>query len=246
MVRFALSEVPEWLGKRIYASRRAHKLTSLVASMIWRDDSWQWRRIATGPAKGLWMQVQPRTQKFQVAGVYEPAVARTLDEQPRGTVWDVGAHTGYFVLVALAAGHKVVAVEPDADNAARIHETLARNGLSATVIEAAAGEREGTALLETSDKTSFNRISECGTPVRLMTLDSLYSQDVSEPPTLVKIDVEGYEAEVLRGARRLLQEARPTLLIELHPWADRTTTLGELANYVVSPIADDHVLAVPR
>jgi FkbM family methyltransferase len=232
--------------KWIYASPRLHKVASIVSSALWRDDSWQWCRIESGPARDLWIQAQPRTQKFQVAGVYEPAVTRALAEHPAGTVWDVGAHTGYFVLVALRQGSAVVAIEPDVENATRIRAALARNQLTATVVEAAAGESEGTAFLERAEKTSFNRISDRGTPVQVTTLDTLYARGISEPPTLVKIDVEGFEAEVLRGARRLLRQARPTLLIELHPWGDRQAALEELGDYAISPLADGHVLAVPR
>jgi Methyltransferase FkbM domain len=58
-------------------------------------------------------------------------------------------------------------------------------------------------------------------PVR--TLDSL-REDLGFHPDLVKIDVEGYEIAVLRGASRTLREDRPVLFLEVHP--DRIVQLG--------------------
>ncbi|MDP7348801.1 MAG: FkbM family methyltransferase, partial [Phycisphaeraceae bacterium] len=52
--------------------------------------------------------------------------------------------------------------------------------------------------------------------VRCMQLDVLLSEQQLADPMLLKIDVEGHEAAVLRGAVDLLRRARPTLLIEVH------------------------------
>ncbi len=48
------------------------------------------------------------------------------------------------------------------------------------------------------------------------TLDTLIEEDVIRPPQLIKIDVEGAEAKVLRGAARLLAQHRPIVLLATH------------------------------
>jgi hypothetical protein len=48
-------------------------------------------------------------------------------------------------------------------------------------------------------------------------LDTLLEARVSPDPTLVKIDIEGFELDALKGARQLLSCSRPTLLVEIHP-----------------------------
>jgi Methyltransferase FkbM domain len=66
--------------------------------------------------------------------------------------------------------------------------------------------------------------------VPLRTLD-LLCDELDFHPDLVKIDVEGYELAVLRGARRLLGESRPVLFLEIHPQriVELGGTLAEIA-----------------
>jgi FkbM family methyltransferase len=245
MLRSTLSRTPFVLRKWIYASPRLHSLASKASKAIYRDDSWQWCRITGGVAEGLWIEAQPRTQKFLVAGAHEPAVERALVAHAAGgTIWDVGAHIGYFVLVSLRQGSTVLAIEPDPANAQRIRAALARNHLDATVVEVAVGAREGRAQLDVGAESSTSRISTRGTSVVMTTLDALYEQHGAA--SLVKIDVEGLEGEVLQGAERLLTEAKPLLVIELHPWADKQQVFDRLVGYDLRELDGEHVLATPR
>jgi hypothetical protein len=58
-------------------------------------------------------------------------------------------------------------------------------------------------------------IKQVAVPVRK--LDSMLDAMLSPPPALIKIDIEGFELEALKGAGRLLSVVRPALLIEIHP-----------------------------
>lgn len=214
---------------------------------MYGDDGWQWCRIRGGPARGSWIQAQPRTHKFQIAGTYEPAIVQALGAHPVGSVaWDVGAHIGYFVLVAGRLGHHVVAVEPNPENVSRIRATLARNELEATVVEAAVGASAGVAYLNRAAESSMSRISSAGTPVEMTTLDALYEKAEDLPPAVVKIDVEGLEVDVLRGGARLVDEVRPAFVIELHDRAYRDPIARILDTYHLRYLPSGHLVARPR
>jgi FkbM family methyltransferase len=66
----------------------------------------------------------------------------------------------------------------------------------------------------------LDSVEDAGKPIPRHTLDGLIPSDAFlKSPMLIKCDVEGAELLVLRGAKRLLAERRPALLISVHPWA---------------------------
>jgi hypothetical protein len=77
----------------------------------------------------------------------------------------------------------------------------------------------------------------------MTTLDDLRARYAA--PTILKIDVEGFESEVLRGGGRVLSEDGPALLIELHPWADARAVHALLGGFQVAEVDPGHLLAVP-
>jgi FkbM family methyltransferase len=192
------------------------------------------------------MEVQPRTHKFLIGGTYELALQRAITERLGGTgvYWDVGAHIGFFSLLAARSGADVVCVEPSPENAQRIRTALVRNGLRAEVIEAAAGSSCGIATFSIGSDSSTGVLAPGGIPVELVSLDRLL--EARKPPDLVKIDVEGHEHEVLAGATRLIETVRPTFILELHPHlSDSAPVRSALDGYVLTTLDSDHVLATP-
>lgn len=139
--------------------------------------------------------------------------------RPGDTLVDVGANIGAYALLATTAipGLRTIAVEPDADARARLEENLALNsGTEIQIVAAALGAEPGEARM-TEGRDTLNRLARPGDEVTgtvaLSTLDSLCS---GPPPALVKIDVEGAELEVLRGAERTLAGTpAPVLLLEI-------------------------------
>lgn len=134
---------------------------------------------------------------------------------------DVGANIGAYTLMAAACGGaKVVAFEP-AERAARyLTDNVALNGLQARVeiCRKAVGATPGTIAL-TAGMGEINHVlltDETAETVQVdvVTLDGFFAG--REPPAVVKIDVEGFETEVMRGAARLLAARQPlAFLIEL-------------------------------
>lgn len=128
---------------------------------------------------------------------------------------DVGANVGsYSVLAAGVAGARVVAAEPVPETFAHLLDNLHLNRLSGQVsarnvaVGAAAGSLRFTTGLDTVNHVCG--AGEAGVEVPVETLDRL-AGEVS--PVLIKVDVEGYETEVVKGGREAL--AAPGLLAVL-------------------------------
>ena len=90
---------------------------------------------------------------------------------------------------------------------------------------------------------------ETGLVLQTVSLDEFVFQEGQLPPGLIKIDVEGAELKVLKGAGRLLKEFRPVIICELHhPDAAREiyAQLRDL-QYKIEKIAGyNHIIAWPK
>jgi FkbM family methyltransferase len=149
---------------------------------------------------------------------------------PGASVWDVGANVGVFSFAAAwLAGRqgRVLALEPDPFLAGLLRRTARGAPPQLAVVdveEAAACDRAGRVRLHVAVRgRASNHIEGTGRStaggarevreVAAVTLDGLLAG--RRAPDLVKIDVEGAEAAVLRGAGELLRRARPRLLCEV-------------------------------
>ncbi len=165
-----------------------------------------------------------------VGGFYE-AIELDLLERLAAcsrTVLDVGANIGIYACVAgtrLPDEGRLIAFEPAPRNLEYLRRNLDDNGLSdrVRVEPVAVGESAGETLLYLDADCGGNNSLAAGmvpnstdaVPVAVTSLDAfLASADLPSPVDLVKIDVEGYDGYVLRGAAGLLRDQRPTLLVE--------------------------------
>lgn len=139
-----------------------------------------------------------------------------------GAVFDVGANVGLYGLLAGAySDREVHCFEPAPDTAATARETAAANGFNMTVAEIALGNDTGTATLYLSDSTdssnSLNpdfRAHSKEIVVPLETIDD-YVARTGVTPSILKIDTETTEPEVLAGAEKLIREHRPWIMVEV-------------------------------
>src|SRR5262245_19358968 len=122
---------------------------------------------------------------------------------------DVGANVGsYTVLSSAVCGAKSIAVEPDSETVKSLERNIEANGIAGNVmlVNAALGAIPGTTRFTVGHDTE-NRVALASddntreVPVR--TLDDLL---FGKQPTLIKLDVEGYEPEVIAGAAHALRE----------------------------------------
>jgi FkbM family methyltransferase len=150
-------------------------------------------------------------------------------------VLDVGAHVGFVSLpieTVLRPGGRIFAFEPSATNAHLLRRHAALNGVDCiSVVECLVGadnqdavcfyesaypEGQNSVMLKREYGSSLKRRGFFETSRQQISLDS-FCKDRGIAPEIIKIDVEGAEVGVLRGARRLLREQRPLLILSVHP-----------------------------
>ena len=190
-------------------------------------------RVRSGPGRGLLFDLNPRWEIATWNGSYEPEVQRVLHERmkPGNVLYDVGAHIGFYSLLAARQGAQVFAFEPDAQNAAALEHHARLNSLGAKieVIRAAVFSTAGFIALEPANSERGHGNAHVGTNrepsnamvrVPCIRLDDFAGEHAV--PDIIKIDVEGAESNVLEGAEELFTKCRPHLICEVH---DRVNAL---------------------
>jgi FkbM family methyltransferase len=126
-----------------------------------------------------------------------------------GIFVDVGANVGTYTIWAAEQGAEVIALEPAADTFGLLEENISLNGYPVTALRAAAGDHCGSARF-TAGLDTGNSLAPDGPVVTdLVTVDSLIGE---RRVTGMKVDVEGFEIDVLRGAARALADRRIGLI----------------------------------
>ncbi|HUV03775.1 MAG TPA: FkbM family methyltransferase [Armatimonadota bacterium] len=188
----------------------------------WRKAVENWTfPILRGRLAGKRWLVKTSTSYF--LGRYEREQTRAFVETMREglVVFDVGANIGYYTLTAaLAVGTSggVFAFEPLEQNFRRLERHVQANRLhNVTIVKAAVGDRRGVARLEIRSSPGLARLSENGTvEVPLVSLDSMIQGGELPLPDVIKIDVEGAEMLVLKGAVSLFASAKPLVFLSTH------------------------------
>lgn len=137
---------------------------------------------------------------------------------PGDLVFDVGSHHGFYAVYMARRAARLVAIEPNPFNVELVHKNIDLNRLQNVIVrQCAVGESTGKiSLLEDSVQGGVQSADTKTRPavdVDLLTLDSLAHEYGF--PQFVKIDVEGFEASVLRGSSEIMRR-RPKIAIEVH------------------------------
>ena len=162
---------------------------------------------------------------------YEPTTTEVFKQHLKkdSTVIDIGANIGYFTLLAAQGAEKVIAIEPESMNANDLRANVELNGFSnVEIMKVAASNKSGISQLNVSAGESGehslivpkSRKYANTQEVKLVTIDDLYIRNIS----LIKIDTEGHEYEVIEGAIKTLQKYYPPLIIEI--WPEGLNTSG--------------------
>ena len=172
------------------------------------------RLLVSPHMKGAAHYITPRLCEFEEMA-FTMHFLRTAD-----LFADVGANIGAFTIMAAGvAGASVVAFEASPDTYAMLASNIRLNDFQDRVkaIPAAAGRTEGTAQFSSGLGTE-NGIATAATAnhsvaVRVTTLDK---ELAGNPPTLLKVDVEGFETEVFAGAANTIRDPKLKAIIVEH------------------------------
>jgi FkbM family methyltransferase len=189
-------------------------------------------RIAGGDLAGYTILLDMQVDKDYWLGTYEPELQAAVHDliRPGAVVYDVGANIGYVsLLLAKTAGEtgKVYAFEALPENVERWRRNIKLNGMESRMslfagavtqtegpvrflVHASAGMGKAAGSAGRAD-TYLSEITVSG-----VSLDEFAFGLGNPPPQAVKMDIEGGEVLALEGMRRLLAEARPVMLMELH------------------------------
>jgi FkbM family methyltransferase len=180
-------------------------------------------------------------------GFYEAPLARFFIQslRPESVVLDVGAYIGQYTMLAAkyaSAGH-VFAFEPHPESCQRLKAHIDRNRLtSVTIVPRAAGEIAGRMPFALTEIDSNSGLLSPDHPdgsvveVEVTTVDDVVREAGLQRVNAMKVDVEGAEGLVLRGAQETLARFHPLLIVEINRKRDQAfgddpeTILGQLEN----------------
>ncbi|MGE0600065.1 MAG: FkbM family methyltransferase [Dehalococcoidia bacterium] len=183
--------------------------------------------IRSGPAAGLRIRSEFASADYgheENELPVQEAIASLL--KPGDVFYDVGANVGFFSLLAarqVGQAGRVFAFEPLPEIGASLVKNAGLNGFDTIqLLPYAVADRDGRANLQTTSHPGGATLEGFGTPgdrtgtvsVGVRTLDGLLGSGIISKPNVIKIDVEGAEAAVLRGAARIISE-HPVLVYEL-------------------------------
>lgn len=167
---------------------------------------------------GMWMQVHPHdnavTHSLLNFGTYEPFETALLSGllRPGDVFVDIGANIGYYTLLAarvVGPAGRVVALEPGRENLRLLCANVASNSFTnVNVLAVAAGAQAGTLpLFESPTNMGDHRLYAVDQrdhyDVEVVTLDDQLEQ-MALVPSVVKIDIQGYEYQAMSGLARTL------------------------------------------
>lgn len=222
--------------RQIYAFFQLHPLTKeSPAGALFRFAAWQIKsRLFRQPHKVRFVNNTQLWAKNGWTGVtgniytglheFEDMAFLLHLLRPGDLFVDVGANMGsYTVLASGACDARTMAFEPVQTAFKRLQENVALNNLNNQVecIMAAVGDEEGTIRITTNQDTTNHVTTQSEVDSSEVTLVKLDSQ-LSTCPVLIKIDTEGYELPVLKGAVQTLKNTSlKALIVEMNGSGER-------------------------
>jgi FkbM family methyltransferase len=191
-------------------------------------------RVLQGPLRGAIWEVGSGPHGYWL-GSYESHVQAAMVKwvRPGEVAFDIGANVGFLTILAsrlVGPAGRVVAFEPEPRNLERLRRHCDWNGAAnVRIIEAAVSSRSGKGRLGVAGDQSSAGLDPRGEiDVTLVAIDELVQSHEIPPPEFMKVDVEGHELDVLRGARRTIEESQPVIVLAAHGSARAAECRGSL------------------
>ena len=239
---------------------------SLLVPSIFKNDDGEPRFAIPVPQAALKdMAIRFMVERETRYGGFEYPTRAFLDThlEPGDLFIDVGAHWGVMALTAATrfpGEIAALAIEAHPTNVTHLLHAVSHNGLqdSIEVIASAAGDAPGTAPLITNTSMGHSlhalglqglRQGAMRLSIPLVTLDTLMAErpQLAERRTMLKIDVEGFEPQVVAGAQKLLESGRVAALIwekgRAFNQEPAKSALGHMLEWLDSLGFTHHVLA---
>jgi FkbM family methyltransferase len=230
------------------------RIASALLSFVTNKDSVM--TILTGPLRGMrWIKGSGNNGHW--VGTYEQAVQGTFNRfiRPGQVVYDIGAHVGFYtILAARLAGEEgqVYAFEPFPPNYAYLNRHVQLNGLrTVATYKQAVSDRAGALVFQPGDNTYTGHLVEKvpgpnDIAVKVVTVDGLIAAGTLPPPDFVKVDVEGFEMNALRGMERLIQKNHPIIQVSAtEEQSPNVFAFLRLNGYCIEKVTDNDVVAIP-
>jgi FkbM family methyltransferase len=220
--------------------------------------------IVAGPNRGMRWRVGAFDHGCWLGSFEQEKQQRLRDRLREGmTVFDIGAHVGFYTLLmsrAVGDSGRVFAFEPWPENITDCLAHVRMNRMANVVIvPAAVGNTRGLTSFASGESSSTGRLAQADTAVRVacLTLDDLLATERVPVPDVIKVDVEGAESQVLEGARKLLRQHATTWFVALHSLEQKRACLrlfadagfavfalnGELCDPAAPLVAPDEIIA---
>jgi FkbM family methyltransferase len=183
------------------------------------------KRLKVETKKGFLMaldDIDYIQKTIQQDRIWEPELTESLDQliSEDDIFYDIGANVGYFSLFcACVKKCKVLAFEPDPLNCEIIRLNSKINGVEIKTVQKAISSKQGELKFfrnsaDNSGQSGFNSPNPVAEfLVDVTTIDSFIRENPELPPTVIKIDVEGHEYEVILGMLDFLNTCPPRLIV---------------------------------
>lgn len=206
--------------------------------------------ILKGPLKGYyWIVGAAAGEAKGLSVILNLSEASQLDCAMQNTkkdsiCFDIGANVGFYSLLFARYGKEVISFEPLSRNIYYLYKTININQIkNIKIIPCAISEFVDISWFEEGSNCATGKINSLGKlPVFTLSVDYFINK-TNIVPNIIKIDVEGAEFCVLKGARKCIAENRPKILISIHGDELRTACIGFIKefNYGINPIDSEDI-----
>jgi len=249
----------KYRSSRFHNAKNGRRLAKLMAIVV----SFTRNPTRTKTINGITYELDLREvidSSLYFTNTYEVKIDRLFDKyvKPGSTVVDIGANIGLHTLrSALLTGQtgKIIAIEPSTWAIKKLQRNLELNPQLSKIIEIrhnALGENVEKAIsLGFQSSYRLNGKNEIYSEVvDVLTLDSIAEHDSPQSVDFIKIDVDGHELHILRGAKQLLSISKPVLVVEFTPsysisYLDELTAIEQYLQSLGYSVFTDDELSVP-